>query len=129
MASPRNERSASSNLKKQVVINLRSQIGISSARMLMNKFELIQSLKDTNCLTSSDAKTVVELFFDSMADALANGQRVEIRGLCIFKVKEYKGYAGRNPKTGDLVTVKPKRLPFFKVGNDLKERMNSRAPR
>ena len=90
----------------------------------MNKFELIESLKEINGLSRSDAKTVVEMFFDAMAEALAKGERVEIRGLCIFHVKEYKGYAGRNPKTGDLVTVKPKRLPFFKVGTDLKERVN-----
>ncbi len=90
----------------------------------MNKFELIQSLKETSGLSNSDAQTVIEMFFGAMADALAKGERVEIRGLCIFQVKEYKGYSGRNPKTGDLVTVKPKKLPFFKVGTDLKERVN-----
>ena len=90
----------------------------------MNKLELILSLKESNGLSRSDAQTVVEMFFGAMADALANGERVEIRGLCTFHVKEYQSYTGRNPKTGDLVTVKPKRLPFFKVGADLKKRAN-----
>ena len=57
---------------------------------------------------------------------LINGDRVEIRGLCSFYVKKYKSYAGRNPKTGKEVTVKPKKLPFFKCGKELKERVNNR---
>jgi integration host factor subunit beta len=67
---------------------------------------------------------VVSRFFDAMADALAKGDRVEMRGLCSFFVKEYGGYTGRNPKTGAHVTVKPKRLPFFKPGKELKERVD-----
>ncbi|WP_369688338.1 HU family DNA-binding protein [Desulfatitalea tepidiphila] len=59
-----------------------------------------------------------------MCDALGKGERVEIRGLCTFKVKTYDGYDGRNPKSGDLVKVKPKRLPFFKAGSDLKARVD-----
>lgn len=89
----------------------------------MNKLELIQSLKDKNGLSNAEAQKVVELFFDAMADALSKGCRVEIRGLCIFHVKEYKSYAGRNPKTGERVTVKPKKLPYFKPGTDLKSRV------
>jgi len=90
----------------------------------MNKIELIQALKDTNNLTKSEAETVINLFFDKMADALAKGDRVEIRGLCSFFVKEYGGYTGRNPKTGEKVKIKPKKLPFFKVGKELKERVD-----
>jgi integration host factor subunit beta len=67
---------------------------------------------------------VVQLFFDHMADAMAQGERVEIRGLCSFFVKEYKSYTGRNPKTGEKVVIKPKRLPFFKSGKELKERVD-----
>ena len=60
-----------------------------------------------------------------MADTLATGERVEVRGLCSFFVKEYKSYTGRNPKTGEKVTIAPKKLPFFKCGKELKERINS----
>jgi integration host factor subunit beta len=67
---------------------------------------------------------VVQIFFDSMSEAMARGERVEIRGLCSFFVKEYKSYVGRNPKTGDKVTIKPKKLPFFKSGKELKERVD-----
>jgi integration host factor subunit beta len=59
-----------------------------------------------------------------MGDALAKGDRVEIRGLCSFFVKKYKAYTGRNPKTGEKVKIAPKKLPFFKVGKELKDRVN-----
>lgn len=67
---------------------------------------------------------VVELFFSEMTSALANGDRVEIRGFCSFFIKEYAGYTGRNPKTGKNVQVTEKKLPFFKCGKDLKERVD-----
>ena len=87
----------------------------------MNKLDLIQAVKNANGLTKAEAAKIVDLFFDNMADALASGERVEIRGLCSFNVKEYKGYTGRNPKTGEKVKIKPKKLPFFKCGKELKE--------
>ena len=90
----------------------------------MNKVDLIQALKDTNNLPKSEAEMIVTLFFDKMADALAQGERVEIRGLCSFYVKKYSGYTGRNPKTGEKVKIAPKKLPFFKVGKELKERVD-----
>ena len=90
----------------------------------MNKVDLIQALKNSNNLSKSEAETVVNLFFNKMADALAQGERVEIRGLCSFFVKKYKAYTGRNPKTGEKVKIKPKKLPFFKVGKELKERVD-----
>jgi integration host factor subunit beta len=90
----------------------------------MNKLELIQALKDATDLSKPQATTVVEIFFSGMADALAQGDRVEIRGLCSFFVKEYDGYTGRNPKTGERVKIKPKRLPFFKAGKELKKRVD-----
>ncbi len=90
----------------------------------MNMVELIQALKDSNHLSISEAETVINLFFDQMADALAQRDRVEIRGLCSFFVKKYAGYTGRNPKTGEKVKVARKKLPFFKVGKDLKERVD-----
>jgi integration host factor subunit beta len=90
----------------------------------MNKIDLIQALKDSNHLTRSEAETVINLFFDQMAEALAQRERVEIRGLCSFFVKEYSGYTGRNPKTGEKVKVARKKLPFFKVGKELKDRVD-----
>ena len=90
----------------------------------MNKITLIQALKDSNDLSKSEAETVINLFFDQMADALAQWDRVEIRGLCSFFIKKYRAYTGRNPKTGDKVKIKPKKLPFFKAGKELKERVD-----
>jgi len=79
----------------------------------MNKLELISALKTRTDISKSEAATVVEVFFDNMADTLAGGDRVEIRGLCSFYVKEYKSYTGRNPKTGEKVVIKPKKTPIF----------------
>lgn len=90
----------------------------------MNKLELIETLKTKAELTKNEATAVVNLFFNEMANALASGDRVEIRGLCSFYVKNYKSYTGRNPKTGQEVEIKPKRLPFFKCGKELKERVD-----
>jgi len=90
----------------------------------MNKLKLISELSRLNGLSKAESKKVVELFFDAMADTLAQGERVQIRGLCTFKVKDYPSYTGRNPATGENVTVKPKKLPFFKPGTDLKKRVN-----
>ena len=90
----------------------------------MNKLELISALKNEANISKTEAAKVVQIFFDSMAEAMAQGDRVEIRGLCSFYVKVYKTYTGRNPKTGDKVTIKPKKLPFFKCGKELKERVD-----
>ena len=90
----------------------------------MNKLELITSLKKEANISKSEASKVVQLFFDSMSEALARGERVEIRGLCSFYVKNYKSYMGRNPKSGEKVLINPKRLPFFKSGKELKERVD-----
>lgn len=90
----------------------------------MNKLELVEALRKETGLNKSEAAVIVDLFFDEMASALSKGDRVEIRGLCSFYVKKYKSYAGRNPKTGEAVKVKPKKLPFFKCGLELKERVD-----
>ena len=90
----------------------------------MNKLELISALKTEADISKAEAAKVVQMFFDNMADAMAQGERVEIRGLCSFFVKEYKRYTGRNPKTGEKVTIKPKKLPFFKSGKELKDRVD-----
>ena len=90
----------------------------------MNKLDLIQTLKTKAGISKTEAEAIVHLFFDAMADALANGDRVEIRGLCSFYVKKYKSYTGRNPKTGEQVKIKQKKLPFFKCGKELKDRVD-----
>ena len=90
----------------------------------MNKLELISALKSEARISKADAAQVAQVFFDHMADALARGERVEIRGLCSFYVKSYPGYTGRNPKTGEKVRIEPKHLPFFKPGKELKERVD-----
>ena len=90
----------------------------------MNKLDLTAALKNETELTKSEAATIVDLFFNEMAKALAKDDRVEIRGLCSFYVKKYKAYAGRNPKTGEPTRVKGKKLPFFKCGKELKERVD-----
>ena len=92
----------------------------------MNKLELIATLKEECEISKKEAAAVVDIFFDQISTALAEGDRVEIRGLCSFFVKEYKSYRGRNPMTGETVQVAPKRLPFFKIGKELKERVDRR---
>jgi len=90
----------------------------------MNKSGLIEALSKDADLPLGKAEEVVKVFFDEMADALVSGDRVEVRGLCSMFVKKYEGYTGRNPKTGKLTEVKPKKLPFFKCGKELKERVD-----
>jgi len=90
----------------------------------MNKLELIKTLRDECQISKKEAAAVVDLFFNEMANALAKGDRVEIRGLCSFYVKAYEGYTGRNPKTGEPTRVKGKKLPVFKCGKELKERVD-----
>ena len=91
----------------------------------MNKMELIKELSKETNISRPDAAAVVDIFFKSMTNELANKDgRVEIRGLFSFFVKKYKSYLGRNPKTGEKCKVKPKKLPFFKAGKELKEQVN-----
>jgi integration host factor subunit beta len=90
----------------------------------MNKSQLIKTLSDRQGISLDEASVIVNTFFDSIKDSLTRGDRVEIRGFGSFKIKEYEGYQGRNPSTGEMVQVKPKRLPFFRVGKDLKEYLN-----
>ena len=92
----------------------------------MNKLELIKNMRDECQISKKEAAAVVDLFFNEMANALAEGDRVEIRGLCSFYVKKYRAYAGRNPKTGEPAKVKPKKLPFFKPGTELTVRVDNK---
>jgi len=90
----------------------------------MNKSELVEALSLKKNLTYKKSEQIVNLVFDSMAEALINDDRIEIRGFGSFMVKDYKAYMGRNPKTGEVIEVKPKKLPFFKVGKELRERVD-----
>jgi integration host factor subunit beta len=95
----------------------------------MTKFQLIQMLMEkSSSLAQQDAKTIVNTIFSSMTQALANGERIEIRGFGNFTVRSYQSYQGRNPRTGTKVQVSPKKLPFFKVGKELKERVDMPEP-
>ena len=91
----------------------------------MNRSGLIKALMIENNLTRSAAESIVGRFFDEISNTLSNGDRVEIRGLCSFYVKKYKAYTGRNPKTGEPTKVKQKKLPYFKCGKKLKERVDN----
>ena len=90
----------------------------------MNKSELVEALSARENLTYKKAEQIVNLVFDSMSEALIENDRIEIRGFGSFMVKDYKAYMGRNPKTGVVIEVNPKNLPFFKVGKELRERVN-----
>jgi len=90
----------------------------------LNKLELIQKFKEKCQLTKQESSEVVEMFFFEMVNAFVKGERVEIRGLCSFYIKDYKPYTGRNPKTGEKVSIPAKKLPFFKCGKELKDRVD-----
>jgi integration host factor subunit beta len=90
----------------------------------MNKSQLIEALAKAENITLKKAEMVVNALFENMVEALVQKERIEIRGFGSFKVKGYKGYKGRNPKTGDLIKVEDKKLPFFKVGKEMRERVD-----
>ena len=90
----------------------------------MKKSDLVETLAKESHISKAKAEIVIELFFDKMSDALAKGDRVEIRGFCSIFVKEYDGYTGRNPRTSEPIQVGPKKLPFFKCGKALAERVD-----
>ena len=92
----------------------------------MTKSGLIERVAAlTPHISKKDTEVVVNTIFDAMTDALKNGEGIEIRGFGSFTVRQYKPYNGRNPRTGDPVHVASKRLPFFKVGKELKEMVNA----
>jgi integration host factor subunit beta len=91
----------------------------------MTKSELIDAVAQRTRITKSRAEQVVNCVFDAMTESLERGEGIEIRGFGSFTVRQYKAYNGRNPRTGRPVPVPEKRLPFFKVGKELKELVNS----
>lgn len=90
----------------------------------MTKSELIDAIAARSNLTKSRAELIVNCIFDSMIEALEKGEGIEIRGFGSFTVRPYKPYPGRNPRTGQPVSVQAKRLPHFKVGKELREIVN-----
>ena len=90
----------------------------------MNKSELIEIIAEKSKIPKKRAEEAVNLVFDSMSQALIRGDRIEIRGFGSFVNREYEAYTGRNPRTGESIQVSPKKLPFFKVGKELKERVD-----
>jgi len=93
----------------------------------MTKSDLIERLCQDEKLPKGKAELLVNTIFDCLEQALRRGERIEIRGFGSFEIRTYKSYQGRNPKTGVPVSVLEKRLPFFKVGKELKERVNGGA--
>jgi integration host factor subunit beta len=91
----------------------------------MTKSELIDAMAARSELTKARAELVVNCVFDTMTEALERGEGIEIRGFGSFTVRPYKPYSGRNPRTGAPVNVPAKRLPFFKVGKELRELVNN----
>ena len=91
----------------------------------MNKSDLAQALAKKDHLSAKNARMVVDMIFEIMAESLSRGQKIEIRGFGSLTIREYGAYTGRNPRTGELARVKPKKLPYFKTGKDLKDRLNA----
>jgi integration host factor subunit beta len=89
----------------------------------VTRSELIEQLVTQKEITTRRSEQIICEIFDAMGEALIDGERIEVRGFGTFSVKEYGTYQGRNPKTGGPIEVKPKKLPFFKVGKELKERI------
>ncbi len=90
----------------------------------MLKSDLIAILVQKRGITQKQAESTIETIFESMKDALCAGKNIEIRGLGAFHVKHYEGYQGRNPKTGQVIPVKPKRGILFRTGKELRDRVN-----
>jgi integration host factor subunit beta len=91
----------------------------------MTKADLIASVAEKLKFPWGRAELVVDHIFEAMIEALKRGEGIEIRGFGSFTIRKYEAYEGRNPRTGETVHVKPKRLAFFKVGKELRERVNN----
>ena len=92
----------------------------------MNKSELIETIADEIDMTKPQTASVLNTILETMTDKLGQGESIELRGFGSFTVKQYGSYEGRNPKTGEKVRIKPKKLPQFKVGKNLREAVNYR---
>ena len=92
----------------------------------MTKTELVENLAEQQNISMSEARSIVGIIVATMADALIQGDSIEIRGFGSFQVRAYAAYTGRNPRTGKEVLVPPKKLPFFKAGKALRQQMNEK---
>lgn len=92
----------------------------------MNKSDLIETLAKKKYLTFIKSEEIIDTIFTSMSNALLAGKRIEVRGFGSFVIKHYKANVGRNPSTGEAIAVKSKEAPNFRVGKELKERVNGR---
>ncbi len=91
----------------------------------MNKSDLVVDLARKVDLPLRKSEEVINLIFETMSRALVRGERIEIRGFGAFEIREYRNYTGRNPKTGETIPVSKKKLPFFKTGKELREKVDS----
>jgi integration host factor subunit beta len=94
----------------------------------MTKAELVEDVADAAELTKKDAERLVEIVFESIIETLNQGEKIELRGFGSFRVRERGARRGRNPKTGDPVSIPAKRVPYFKPGKELKELINEQHP-
>ncbi len=94
----------------------------------MNRSDLIVKLAERAAISQPMAEKVLQAIYESMKETMREGGRIEIRGFGSFTVRERDGYTGRNPKTSEKISVRPKRVPFFKPGKELKERVDSYHP-
>jgi integration host factor subunit beta len=90
----------------------------------MNKSDLTKILSQERDLPLRKSEEIVDAVFETMIKHLESGNRIEIRGFGSFQIKQYEGYTGRNPKTGENILIKGKKLPFFKTGKDFRENLN-----
>lgn len=90
----------------------------------MNKSDLINALAKDLDLSSKTALSIISTILDSMTKTLASGENIELRSFGSFTIRKYDSYTGRNPKTGEVTQIKPKKLPFFRVGKELREAVN-----
>jgi len=91
----------------------------------MTKSDLIAVVATRANTTATTAEDAINLIFDVMKQAILRGERIELRGFASFDVKEYDGYVGRNPRSGESVEVRPKRLPSFRPSKEMRDRLNS----
>jgi integration host factor subunit beta len=103
----------------------KARLSIFEGEEQMTRSELSDALANRQGMTQKKAEAVVVTIFEAMAEALAEGDRIEVRGFGSFAMREYRPYTGRNPKTGESIAVKPKKLPYFKVGKELRENLTS----
>ena len=93
-------------------------------RNCLNRTDLIKRIQEKCALSQQQATKAVNVFFDSLTESMIEGEDIEIRDFCVFRMKKYKSYWGINPKTGEKVLVAEKKMPLFKCGKELRERVN-----